>query len=85
MTEHTPGRLKIGRIDHKEQVVEIDAESNTAWLNTYPWTGLIECFGCEEFTDTGSKVMEANARRLVACWNYAEKLGLSTEEMEKML
>lgn len=26
---------------------------------------------------------EANARRLVACWNYFERLGWTTEQIEK--
>lgn len=66
---HTQGRLKLGRISHSEQSAEIDAESNTAWMDAYPWEGLAECRGCDENKTRGAAVMEANARRMVACWN----------------
>ena len=78
--QHTKGRLKLGRVSHSEQSAEIDAESNTAWMDAYPWEGLAECRGCEENKTRGASVMEANARRLVACWNACE--GISTTEVE---
>jgi hypothetical protein len=79
---HTPGLLKIGRVDHKEQVIEIDAVSSTAWANAYPWEGLITCHGDDEYRTQGSAVMEANARRVVACWNAC--LDVPTEVLENL-
>lgn len=82
MSGHTPGRLKVGRISHSEQSAEIDAESNTAWMGAYPWEGLAECRGCDENKTRGTKVMKANARRLVAAWNACE--GIPTEVLENL-
>ena len=79
---HTQGRLKLGRISHSEQSAEIDAESNTAWMDAYPWEGLAECRGCDENKTRGAAVMEANARRLVAAWNACE--GIPTEVLENL-
>ena len=81
-TQHTPGRLKVGRISHSEQSAEIDAESSTAWMGAYPWEGLAECRGCDEQKTRGSEVMEANARRLVAAWNAC--LEIPTEVLENL-
>ena len=82
MTQHTQGRLKLGRVSHSAQSAEIDAESNTAWMDAYPWEGLAECRGCDENKTRGAAVMEANARRLVAAWNAFD--GVPTDDIEKL-
>jgi hypothetical protein len=77
---HTQGKLKVGAVSHTGQYAEIDAVSNTAWQGAYPWERLALCYGDEDYPDQGSKIMEANARRLVACWNACE--GISTAALE---
>ena len=79
--QHTQGRLYIRTNRHPN----IDG---TPW----GWVDLYEPGSMRQSSPAGIQVTwsrgqksEANARRLVACWNYAEKLGLSTEEMEAML
>lgn len=64
--QHTPGRLKVGAPPPNGEQT-IGTESGL--MVAIATTGV----------DHPSK---ANARRLVACWNYFEKLGWTTKEIE---
>ena len=68
MSEHTKGKLRI------------DADVGPCVIVAVGGRGIGECY---EDGETQTPEDEANARRLVACWNYCEAKGLSTNELER--
>ena len=69
--QHTPGRLVIHQ-DHTHKVLSIEDAGDFGHLKiNSPWV---------EDAWEGDEEAEANARRLVACWNACE--GISTEALE---
>ena len=80
---HTPGPLYVGDINHKMQRADIDTATKDGRLGYSTWRGLARTYGCEDFPSIGSEIMEANARRIVACVNACE--GVRTEHLENNL
>ncbi len=70
--KHTPGPLVVGKVGR--QVVDIDAPSGDPTLKHASWTGLIQCYGCDDSPVDGKQVAEANAARLALCWNTHDQL-----------
>ena len=79
--QHTPGPLYVGEINHRKQRADIDTATKDERVGYSTWRGLARTYGCEDFPDVGSEIMEANARRIVACWNAC--LDISTEALEQ--
>ena len=79
--QHTPGPLYVGEINHRKQRADIDTATKDERVGYSTWRGLARTYGCEDFPSIGSEIMEANARRIVACWNAC--LSISTEALEQ--
>lgn len=76
--KHTPGRLTLELVESDSGIIKhlcpVDAEDMSILT-------VVE----HEGVKFAAVYHSEDARRLVACWNYFEKLGWTTEEIEAML
>lgn len=82
MSGHTPAPWEVGNQHYKDQTVSIDAPAGNKAHGYVSWEGMVVCFGDEDRPAQGILTATANARHIVKCVNYHDRLVKALDDLQ---